>query len=195
MLLIGLCGKMGSGKDYIASKYIIPYIENTLQLKTLQMSFADQLKVNIMTKENISYQDVYINKTNETRCLLQREGTEQGRNIYGADIWLRYLENWINVYQQRGIQAVVVPDVRFRNELDYIHKRGGFIIRVDAKTRNDMRLLNESKGDPKIYKRLALHQSECDLDALSNDKFDFILNNDVNDKPNIEEMLNIIRSI
>ena len=33
MRLIGIAGKLGSGKDYVATNFIIPYIEKTLKEK------------------------------------------------------------------------------------------------------------------------------------------------------------------
>jgi hypothetical protein len=62
--IIALAGKMGSGKDYLIEKYIIPYIEKSCNKRCLQLSFADQLKINVMTMHNVSYNDVYIEKTN-----------------------------------------------------------------------------------------------------------------------------------
>jgi hypothetical protein len=176
-MIIGISGKMGCGKDYTCNNLVIPvlkYFNHTF----LQVSFADQIKINVMTKNNIPFDDVYVNKTQNSRRLLQLEGTENGRDILGKDIWIRYLENWIKVHESRGIQNFICTDVRFSNEFEYIKKRGGIIIRIDAPERNIKRLLSESRGDYNILETLKTHRSECDLDNLEDDCFDLIIKND-----------------
>lgn len=66
----------------------------------------------------------------EYRRLLQRVGTEAGRDIHGADAWI---DLW---YRRQGVAAdawrsVVAPDVRFANEAKMIHQAGGLVIMVD----------------------------------------------------------------
>jgi hypothetical protein len=176
-MIIGIAGKMGCGKDYICNNLIIPVLKS--KNKTfLQVSFADQIKVNVMTKANISFDEVYIAKTNDTRRLLQLEGTENGRNILGKDIWIKYFDNWISVYKSRGIDTFICTDVRFQNELDYIKRSGGMIIKINAPQRNFQRLYKESCGDDSVLQSLQSHSSECDLDNVSNDTFDLIIDND-----------------
>ena len=182
MLLIGLCGKMGSGKDYIASNYIIPYLKDKLKRTPLKMAFADQIKVNAITRNNISFNDVYVEKTDFTRILLQKEGTENGREKYGQDVWIKYFDAWANVYKTRGIDAIILSDVRFQNEVEYIKSKGGLLIKVHAPIRNEKRLQDDSKGNNEIYKQIKSHPSECDLDNLSDQEFTFVVDNDNNNK-------------
>jgi len=188
LMIIGISGKMGSGKDYVCQYLINPLIQNK---SYLQVSFADQIKVNVMTKCDVSFSDVYVNKTNETRTLLQQEGTERGRDIFGKDIWIKYLHNWILVYKSRGIQCFVCPDVRFKNELEYIKSQGGIVIRINAPKRNLQRLEHESGGDKNIKDILQSHISECDLDNYN--YFDLIIDNDDNNLNHYKQQLeNII---
>lgn len=65
-------------------------------------------------------------KSAEVRRLLQRYGTEAGREIHGADCWVSIVENK-SIYV--GCR-VVITDVRFQNELDMIRRRGGIIVRI-----------------------------------------------------------------
>lgn len=178
MTIIGLCGKMGVGKDYIATNVIIPILEKKFYQRCLQLSFADQIKANVISKNNIAYEDVYIRKTEETRRLLQREGTDNGRNIIGKDVWVKYFDSWCKIFSGRGIDHFVVCDVRFQNEVEYIKSRNGIVIKIDAPTRNNVRLLQESKGDKIIYDKIRSHESECNLDGLNDNDFDIIVNND-----------------
>jgi dephospho-CoA kinase len=177
-MIIGIAGKMGTGKDYICNNIVIPILEK-YNSKFLQMSFADQIKVNVMTKNNISFNDVYIHKNAETRTLLQTEGTELGRDILGKDIWIRYFDNWMKVYKSRGINHFILNDVRFLNEVEYIKKSGGLLIYINAPQRNYNRLYRESNGDPDIIAKLSNHISECDLDTLPYNYFDIVVHNDL----------------
>jgi phosphomevalonate kinase len=177
-MIIGISGKMGCGKDYVCNNLIIPLLKK-LDKCYLQVSFADQLKINAMTKSNMSFDDVYVNKTTHSRKLLQREGTELGRNVYGKDIWIKYLDNWISLYKFRGIENFICTDVRFLNEIEYIKQKGGIIIRIISKTRNLQRLEFESNGDKNIMSMLQKHPSECDLDNVPDNSFDIVIQNEI----------------
>jgi hypothetical protein len=58
------------------------------------------------------------------RYALQLMGTEAGRNVFHQDIWVMSLLN-----RAKG-KDVVVTDVRFKNEINYIQENGGIIVRV-----------------------------------------------------------------
>lgn len=176
-MIIGIAGKMGCGKDYICTNLIYPLLKKRGQ-SFLQVSFADQIKVNVMTKHDISFDDVYVSKTTNTRRLLQTEGTENGRNVLGNDIWIRYLDNWITVHKSRGIEHFICTDVRFKNELEYIKQSGGVVIKIKAPERNKLRLYNEAVGNVQVIEILKSHASECDLDTVPDNYFDLVIDND-----------------
>ena len=62
----------------------------------------------------------------EVRRLLQRLGTEAGRQVLGEDVW-------VNAWVERATwhQCVVTTDVRFDNEVNAVRSLGGIIVRVD----------------------------------------------------------------
>ncbi len=184
-VVIGVTGKLGSGKDYITNNVIVPVIEK-INYRYLQCAFADQIKVNVMTKNNISYSDVYENKTPESRQLLQNEGTEVGRE-QDRNIWVKFLDNWINVHHNRGVNVYVISDARFKNEYDFV-KNEGIMIKVVAPNRNQERLLKESRGDNSVYKKISQHASECDLDDFPNDKYDMVIYNDTDNIVDLDEL-------
>lgn len=196
IVLIGLCGKMGSGKNYISETYIIPLLKSQGYIP-LEMSLADQIKINVMTKESATYNELYVEKTDKTRTLLQYEGTECGRERFGQDIWIKYINNWISVYSKRGITAFIVPDIRFKNEIDWIKESGGVLIKVVAPDRNEQRLQRESRGDPAVYKRIKLHASETEIDNISDSVFDLIINNEItNNETTIQNSIqNLIQNL
>jgi hypothetical protein len=192
VMIIGLCGKMGSGKDYIAAKYIVPWLKEQ-GLNYLRLSFADQIKVNVMAKHQIPFDDVFVNKNQTTRVLLQQEGTENGRNVLGKNVWINYFDTWCQVFASRGVDAIVACDVRFKNEACYIKAQGGILIKVVAPARNEKRLQTESCGSHATYAKLCHHSSECDLDDLEGNLFNMILNNDFNQTIDEKQLENVLQ--
>lgn len=172
--IIAFSGKLGSGKNYIAEQLF----KNMLspQTPTLVMAFADQLKVDCCVKDGIDYHRAFITKDEESRILMQKRGTEEGRHKYGEDIWIKTMDTWIRVYMSRGINQFIITDARFPNEVDWIQKNGGMVVRVEAPKRNLDALEQESGGDPDFKDKIANHASEVSLDNFQG--FDYIILND-----------------
>lgn len=182
---------MGTGKDYFVENYIIPYIKNVLKETYIVLSFADMLKVNLMVHHDIKLNELYGKKSPKIRDLLQLEGTEKGRNIYGEDIWIRYVKAWSELYICRGIKYIIIPDVRFKNEYEFIKQsfnNSGIVFRMYAPDRNEKRLRDESI-DNIMYEKIKNHQSETDLDDID---FNIIIDNNTNN--NSDYYFNILRN-
>jgi len=177
---IAVSGKMGTGKDYIVNNIIKPFIENELKKTCLIMSFADMIKINLMVHHNKSLDELYqnncFNKTPEIRRLLQEEGTEKGRNIYGDDIWIKYLYNSSLVHKSRGIDFILIPDLRFKNEYYFLKSLNAIIFRINAPIRNETRLRKESSNEEE-YQKIKNHISEIDLDDIDDPEVINIINN------------------
>ena len=60
------------------------------------------------------------------REALQKMGTEVGRDVFHKDFWVFELENRLMFHDT----PVVVTDVRFPNEIDWIHSIGGKVIEI-----------------------------------------------------------------
>lgn len=189
MVIIGFSGKMGSGKNYICENIFVPLMQKYYPGEPyLIMAFADQLKVNVMHHYNLSYEEVFNNKSAGTRHLLQLEGTEHGRDKFGKDVWVQYMNVWVEIYKQRGIKHFLIPDVRFQNELDWIIQKGGVVIRIVAEDRNREYFKNKN------IETNSIHVSEIELD---NYNFQYIINNGimVDNKILIENCENIYKLI
>jgi len=63
----------------------------------------------------------------EIRELLQRLGTEGGRHVIGDHFWMDVIMGRI----RKAKGNVVISDVRFSDECDFIHNLGGEVIRVN----------------------------------------------------------------
>jgi len=161
--VLGLSGWARSGKDTIAD-YLVDVEGYT------KVSFAQPMKeamyrlnpritvnevVNTALRVGI---DVYgwdglKERSPDIRGLLQRFGTEIGREMFGENFWVDYALNSI----EDG-SKVVFSDVRFPNEADAIRQLGGKVYRVE---RQGVEAAND-------------HISEHALDKY---KFDGIINN------------------
>lgn len=171
MKIIGLLGHAGVGKNYIAENIIPKYINGSY----LVLAFADHFKIDCITKHNFEYNKVFGEKDYETRKALQRIGTEEGRHRYGEDIWIRIVENWIKVFNSRGIENFIISDVRFQNEVNWIKSMGGKVIKIISQKRLKIQLEKESSN---LFQKnnIENHESESGIDKIDN--YDFILDND-----------------
>lgn len=60
------------------------------------------------------------------RETLQKMGTEVGRDVFHQDFWILQMESRMRFYDQ----PIVVTDVRFPNEIDWIRKVGGKVYEI-----------------------------------------------------------------
>jgi phosphomevalonate kinase len=173
MEIIGLLGHQGVGKNYIAEKILPSVLQDK---RTIVLAFADHFKIDCINKHNLEYDKVFGNKDFETRKKLQIVGTEEGRDVYGQDIWIKILESWIKVHNSRGIKRFIISDVRYQNEVDWIKSLNGIVIKIDAPNRFMARLVSETNNDIEKMNKIKFHQSEKMIDEIMN--YDNIVNND-----------------
>lgn len=64
----------------------------------------------------------------EARRLLQVMGTEVGRDMFGEDAWIEMVGRQVKALPL-GV-PVVITDVRFQNEADYVRSLGGIVVRI-----------------------------------------------------------------
>ena len=166
--VIGVSGKIGSGKDFITD-FLSSKIAERFNVLPDHRKFAEKVKLvtAVLTDkpEKTMYtqkgKQEFIESFNQTVGELQQiVGTEIFR-AYDPDFWIK-----ATFTDYESGQCVIVSDVRFKNEADYIlDKLHGIIIRIE--------------GDPlhirKNSKRDMTHASECDLDEY--DRFTLVHNN------------------
>ena len=189
--LYGFSGKMGTGKNYIAEKLFKAMLPPK---NTLVVALADHFKIECCAKDKVDYNKVFGLKDDKTRNLLQKRGTEEGRNVYGANIWIDILETWIKRHNETGIERVIVTDLRFPNEVEWFKKLGGYTFRVEAPERNMYRLKQETGDNSDRLFQIQNHQSETALDNYTN--FDYFINNDYKNQRDIANKIrDIVRNI
>ncbi len=175
---------MRTGKDYLCNvlKNMLP-----LDLRTTHLALADHFKIDAITKDKLSYDKVYGKKDEKTRDILQKRGTEEGRNKYGKDIWINTLDTWMKIHAERGVECIFITDVRFPNELEYFKEnyKQCVSIRINAPKRNMEGLKQE--GNPELQ----YHISETALDDSGN-QFDYRIDNDPSDSQTAFGIIRII---
>jgi hypothetical protein len=142
-MLIGFCGYARSGKDsaanYLVNNYgfakvafadgvremakgIDPYVHTVdsdgygLNGRPHFMRYSEVL-------ESAGYEEA--KAMPDVRRLLQRCGTEGGRDVFGHQVWV---ERAMRIASE--FPNVVISDVRFPNEAEAIKKAGGYVIRI-----------------------------------------------------------------
>ena len=138
-MLLGLCGYAGVGKD-VAAQVLL----NDLQFQ--RIAFADPIKGALLALDPLVPTDdgsavvnlseycegkewAQTKESPEVRRLMQLMGTEVGRNLFDADIWVKLAERKLE--STLSVGDAVFTDVRFPNEARLIKKYGGFLIRIE----------------------------------------------------------------
>jgi hypothetical protein len=172
MLIIGLSGKMGSGKDFLAKHFIYAYLKKYYpHLNIHFLAFADPLKIQAIDKYHLSWEDVYppehIPKTEATRKLLQFEGKLMRE--YDSKYWINLYNHWVRLHKRNGCDVLITADVRFPEERNTIvHDYDGIVCRVHAPSRT------YQTRDSKLMQ----DYSECALDSISDNDYDYTFLND-----------------
>ncbi len=172
--LLGFAGRIGSGKNYVAEKIVVPMLP---EKKTLFLALANHFKVDAIVKCGLDRAKVFGRKDEHTRVTLQRMGTEEGRDKYGADIWVDMLTEWLLLYVGQGYERFVITDVRFPNEVDFIKRNNGVLVRVESPNRSLATAKKEAVLNGTTYEAITGHSSETSLDGYTG--YDFIINNDI----------------
>lgn len=200
-LIIGLSGKVGSGKDYIAKEIIGRYLTEH-RIPYVHLAFCDALKVQLMTTmpDVATFDNMFINKTKKTRTLLQTVAMDERKR--DDMIWIKYIDAWIQVHTSRGINVIIISDVRFDIEMNYIKSKGGIIFRIISPLRTQTKIKEESlrideddsalaqgelKGECLIEN--SVHISETNLDECKLSVFDEVIYNDYENNTNIIEII------
>lgn len=148
ILIIGLVGLAGSGKDTVAGMLIShlskPGIQH-MNERAVPLAFADPIRTmcfDLMQYAGVQNPSSYLSdrKLKEAvipeqgvsyRHLAQTLGTEWGQQRIGRDVWIRVLDQRMQEYCKRGAMHFVIPDVRFAPEVDWLRSQGAVIWRVE----------------------------------------------------------------
>lgn len=146
--LVGFIGKAYAGKTTVAN-----YLMHKYGFKVF--AFAEPLKQMLLTAGMCTREELYEQKTDQSRWLMQKVGTEIFRNQVDKDYWVKKGGEIIQLLLKLG--DVVVDDVRFPNEAQYISDQGGLLVRI---------VRTDHKGLRGTY---AVHDSESLQDQIRED--------------------------
>ena len=97
------------------------------------------------------------------RLALQLMGTEVGRDVFHKDFWVIKLKNYM---QSNPNQSYVITDVRFQNEIQFVHSMNGILVEVQrGVTPHWYEIASKAnRGDYKaeefMLKQSGIHESE-----------------------------------
>ena len=161
MKIIGLSGKAGAGKDWLAG-LLRPagYIPWAFALPMKAAGFGAGF-----TRLELHQ------KPERVRKWLQEYGTQKHRNRYRQDFWIRAAEFWLEHLAKLGaVEKIVMTDVRFPNEAEWVRGQGGHCVRL-WHSQGDM-VPGLTGGSPRVYPLrgtpAANHPSETALDDQGN---------------------------
>ena len=135
-MIVGLVGFIGSGKGtvgdileqkgFIKDSFAKPLKDACAVMFgwSRELLEGDTEMSRKWREEPDSYWSEKFGRDFTPREALQKMGTEAGRDVFHKDIWVISLLN-----RAKG-KDVVVTDVRFQNEIEYIQGNGGIVIRV-----------------------------------------------------------------
>jgi hypothetical protein len=163
--MIGLLGKKKHGKDTCADMLVS-------ERGYTKQAFADPLKKGIQQFFRFSDEQLYNEVKKEEiderwgfspRKAMQIIGTDLLRQqfpllmgidpITGDQMWVKNMELRCDELAEKGSHNIVISDVRFQNEVDWILSRGGTIIKI---TRPDLCNVADT------------HSSESSIDIITN---------------------------
>lgn len=133
-LLIGLTGLAGSGKDTVREMleqdHDFDGIAFADPIRDMLGALLDSMEVSRawMVARDLKEQDIPQLGVSY-RKMAQALGTEWGRAL-NSNMWLDIAAAKIGVCGQYGNPGVVISDVRFANEADWIKSQGGVIWKI-----------------------------------------------------------------
>ena len=126
MLIIGIMGRKGSGKDTFFSHLALSAGTKTIR----RLAFADPLKEEVSKAMGVPVEWIEERKNQWwMRTILQIWGTEFRREHFGEHYWIDKMRQQIKRVSLSS-DIVVLTDVRFKNEADFVINNGGVLIRV-----------------------------------------------------------------
>jgi hypothetical protein len=192
MKLVGLVGKLNSGKSTVARLFT--------KWGFISFSSADPLKFALQDIFDIP-NDVLWGpsemRTGEVRQMLQELGTDFARK-FRPNIWVEKLagriQSWhflkidpYDMYEDdicRAATGVIVPDIRFPNEADMVKEFGGTLIKIVR----DPTMTNENT-------EALTHESETSVDLISESEFTHLIVNNGSLLDLEESVNNIVKDL
>ena len=174
-ILIGLAGRARVGKDTVA-RYLAAH------LTLISYAFADPLKQALAGMFHLTAAQLDGSEKEQPlawlgkspRELMQLLGTEWGRDLVHPQLWLLLAEQNLQLLAEhdQAMEGVVIRDVRFDNEADWVRSKGGVILHItrpdaiEVATHTSESGVTHRPGDLSLVNDGTLDQLYDEIDAL-----------------------------
>jgi len=153
--VIGIAGKARSGKDTLAG-FMVPF-------GGYQYSFADPIRQMLLplgVDMGVEYwqqrkEEVIPALGVSPRRLMQTLGTEWGRQLINQNLWLILAQQEL----LRLGPGMVVADVRFDNEAEWVRRMGGRIIHLERPQTMSVEAHASEMGVTKLNEDIVIHNT------------------------------------
>lgn len=140
MIIFGIHGKKRTGKDTLCNCLL-----KQSPLPAYRKAFADALKLEVAGACGVTTDIIEQHKDN-FRLILQGWGTDFRRKMFGDDYWINIMKEELSILE-KIYKVLVIPDIRFRNEYDFIKRHGGIMIKI---TRNSITMPDNHESERTI---------------------------------------------
>lgn len=125
--IIGITGEARSGKDTVGGFLLSLHGGYLYSFATPIRAMLEPLGVDLRDPYWQAHKDLPITSLGVSpRRMMQTLGTEWGRQLIHPDLWVYMAEK---KFQETG-DGMIVTDVRFENEANFVRKNGGVLIHV-----------------------------------------------------------------
>lgn len=130
-IIVGLMGKMGSGKDTVAGRLVARH-------GFTRLAFADEMRKELAEEYDVPFELFTDRALKEVRCEalggrspreVMREHGGWRRDVFGEDYWVNKIAAIIHA-SSAAEGRYVISDVRLPNEYDWIASEEGILFRV-----------------------------------------------------------------
>jgi hypothetical protein len=165
-MLIGLVGRARSGKSTVVSSMVERAQEKSLKPWVYDIGgFVRSYCVSQNLLPNIPRESM----TDTQLGILVRVGKEQ--RDADPDIWIYELERYYRKYPE---SVVLIPNVRYNNELSLVRRNGGHVVRVTALNPNGSVYISRDR-DPNHVSETELLDARADYSIVARKGESFLL--------------------
>lgn len=189
-MIIGIAGKKGCGKDTVADYLCENY-------GFIKYGFGDPIKEVARILFNFTPEQLYGDKKEEIdsrwqikpREFFQKFGTEYAQyilpqhfpklfeDINKKQFWVKLFWNWyVTELKKDKNLKVVIADVRFRHEFNFIKEKDGYVIKIERETgqtdshisENQLEEIGEGEYNYIIYNNGSIEELHLKLKDIIN---------------------------
>jgi len=136
--LVGITGIARAGKDTLADCLASkPYDKKVSLAEPIKLGIATMLDIPLVWTNTDGVKDSTVPGFNFTlRKAMQTLGTEWGRAL-DENVWVDIAHKKLKAHREWMLtldvddSVVVIPDIRFNNEAEWIRGEGGVVVKVD----------------------------------------------------------------